>query len=261
MKIGIFDSGLGGLTAVRELEIRKPNAGFVYFGDTARVPYGSRGKDVITKYAISDSRFLLSKNVDAIMIACCTVSANCIPALEDTFDVPFYGVVDPAVLAAVKAASDGNGNVLILGTSATVKSGAFEKGINALDSKIKVTSVACPLLVPLVENGRISPCDPLSNLAIKEYVAPFESQKPSAVILGCTHYPLLAPIISKYLPESKLINCSEVTIEKILGENTVDDGDKLFFVSDDKSQFTNTARLFLQREIENNIEQIDIDLI
>ena len=105
MKIGIFDSGLGGLTAVRELEIRSPKAGYIYFGDTARVPYGTRGKDVICRYAIQDSRFLLSKNVDAIMIACCTVSANCIPILEDTFDIPFFGVVEPAVTAAVVSAA------------------------------------------------------------------------------------------------------------------------------------------------------------
>ncbi len=259
MKIGIFDSGLGGLTAVRELEIRSPKAGYIYFGDTARVPYGTRGKDVICRYAIQDSRFLLSKNVDAIMIACCTVSANCIPILEDTFEIPFFGVVEPAVAAAVEIANNGNGRIAVLGTSATIKSGAFEKSIKNLDRTIRVSSVPCPLLVPLVENGRIGIDDPISNIAVSEYIAQISEEKPSAVILGCTHYPLLAGIISKYLPESTLINCSAVTISKILASNTIDEGERKFYVSDNPTQFISTAKLFLQREIIDNIEKTDIE--
>ncbi len=261
MKLGIFDSGLGGLTAVRELEKRRPDAGYVYFGDTARVPYGTKGTDVITRYAIQDSKFLLSQNVDAIMIACCTVSATCIPALEEAFNIPFYGVVKPAVDAAVEVAQAGNGTIAVLGTSATVKSGAFEKEIHQADRSINVTSVACPLLVPLVENGRILIDDPLSNIAVAEYVSDFAASKPSAVILGCTHYPILAPIISKYLPESKLINCSAVTIDNILKEHTLSKGEKKFFVSDATAQFESTASIFLQREINDNIQQTDIELI
>lgn len=259
MRIGIFDSGLGGLTAVRELELRSPNAGYIYFGDTARVPYGTRGKDVICRYAVQDSRFLLSKNVDAIMIACCTVSANCMPVLEDTFDIPFFGVVEPAAAAAVEAASNGNGKVAVLATSATVKSGAFENSIKRLDKSIKVSSIPCPLLVPLVENGRIGIDDPISNIAVSEYISQISGEKPSAVILGCTHYPLLSAIIGKYLPESTLINCSAVTIAKILASNTVDSGERKFYVSDNPAQFINTAKLFLQREITDNIEKTDIE--
>lgn len=259
MRLGIFDSGLGGLTAVRELELRKPEAGYVYFGDTARVPYGTKGKDVISRYAVQNSRFLLSKNVDAIVVACCTVSATCLPLLESTFQIPFFGVVEPAVRASVEIASAGSGKIAVLGTSATVKSRAFENGIKKLDSSISVTSVPCPLLVPLVESGRITPDDRLSNMAVSEYVSEIAKEKPDAVILGCTHYPLLADIISKYLPQSRLINCSAVTIAEILASNSIDAGEKTFFVSDDPSQFSATAKMFLRREITDSIEQTDIE--
>ena len=171
MRIGIFDSGLGGLTAVRELELRRPDAGYVYFGDTARVPYGGRSKEVLDRYAVQDSRFLISKKVDAIMVACCTVSANCLGTLENTFDIPFYGVIEPAVRAAAQIASAGNGKIAVLCTSATLKSGTFERSIKKLDPSLSVTSKACPLLVPLVENGRISVDDPLANIAVSEYVS------------------------------------------------------------------------------------------
>lgn len=259
MRIGIFDSGLGGLTAVRELELHNPNAGYVYFGDTARVPYGTKGKDVISRYAVQDSRFLLSKSVDAIVVACCTVSATCLPLLESTFRIPFFGVVEPAVRAAVKTASAKNGRIAVLGTSATIKSGAFEKGIKRLAPSISVTSIPCPLLVPLVENGHIAEDDRLSNIAVSEYVSSISKQKPDAVILGCTHYPLLAGIISKYLPDSELINCSAVTIAEVLAGNKIDDGKKEFYVSDDPSQFSTTAKMFLRREITDSIEQTDIE--
>ena len=218
MRIGIFDSGLGGLTAVRELELRRPDAGYVYFGDTARVPYGGRSKEVLDRYAVQDSRFLISKKVDAIMVACCTVSANCLDTLENTFDIPFYGVIEPAVRAAAQIASAGNGKIAVLCTSATLKSGTFERSIKKLDPSLSVTSKACPLLVPLVENGRISVDDPLANIAVSEYVSGLAEAKPSAVIMGCTHYPLLSAVLEKYLPESTLVNCSAETVKEILSD-------------------------------------------
>ena len=259
MRIGIFDSGLGGLTAVRELELRRPDAGYVYFGDTARVPYGGRSKEVLDRYAVQDSRFLISKKVDAIMVACCTVSANCLDTLENTFDIPFYGVIEPAVRAAAQIASAGNGKIAVLCTSATLKSGTFERSIKKLDPSLSVTSKACPLLVPLVENGRISVDDPLANIAVSEYVSGLAEAKPSAVIMGCTHYPLLSAVLEKYLPESTLVNCSAETVKEILSENAVSSGERSFYVSDDPMQFASTAKLFLEHDITDRMEKTDID--
>lgn len=259
MRIGIFDSGIGGLTAVRELERLDPDAGYTYFGDTARVPYGTRSVDVINRYAEQDCRFLLSKGAEAILVACCTVSTTSLPLLKSAFGVPIYAVVEPTVRSAAKIAAAGNGIVAVLGTNATIKSGAFEKELHFIDGSLKVVSVACPLFVPLVENGRIGDDDPISLTAAGEYLESIIPLKPSAVILGCTHYPLLTGVIKKYLPESRLINCAAETVAEVIEGCRPDRGEKKLYVSDDPASFCATAKLFLGRRIDDNVEKADIE--
>ncbi|MEG2118167.1 MAG: glutamate racemase [Clostridia bacterium] len=261
MAIGIFDSGIGGLTAVKELEKIYPDADFVYFGDTARIPYGTRGIDVINKYSLQDCRFLISHNVEAILVACCTVSSNSLPLLKSAFDVPIFGVVEPAVKKAVAVANSGNGIVAVLGTGATVKSNSFANAIHAIDPKLTVISKSCPLFVPLVENGHTSPNDPISIAAANEYLKDILPKNPSAVILGCTHYPLLIPVISQFLKDSILINCAFEAVSDVLGISSFakNGSNKKFFVSDNTEDFCRIACSFIGRDITGNVKETDIE--
>ena len=263
--IGVFDSGVGGLTAVNAFDKIKPECDIIYFGDTARVPYGTKSKAVIEKYAFEDCRFLLSKGVKAILAACGTVSSNCLPELKSALGVPVTGVVEPAAEKAYSIAVSGNRTVAVLGTAATVRSGAFEREVRKYGADIKIVSVACPLFVSLVENGRVSPDDPIANIAVSEYLETVIPLSPAAVILGCTHYPLLSGVIAKYLPTSVLINTSEEAVNALCGM-TGGDSDicgssrkREFYVSDDPEGFAQNGKAFLGQDISDRIDQIDIE--
>lgn len=185
--IGIFDSGVGGLTVVREVLKELPNEKIVYFGDTARVPYGGKSKETVTKFSRQDIHFLLSKDVKAIIIACNTVSSNSLDILQEEFDIPLFGVVNPGVAEALRLTK--NKKVGIIGTDATIRSGAYEKLIKQADKDIEVFSKSCPLFVPLVEEGWTE--NEISYLTANKYLADLIETGIDSLVLGCTHYPLL----------------------------------------------------------------------
>lgn len=263
--IGVFDSGIGGLTAVNAFDRIMPECDIIYFGDTARVPYGTKSKAVIEKYAFQDCRFLLSKGVKAILAACGTVSSNCLPELKASLDVPVTGVVEPAARKAYEIAAKGNRTVAVLGTAATVRSGAFAREVRKYGENVKIISAACPLFVSLVENGRVGPDDELANIAVREYLESIIPLSPAAVILGCTHYPLLAPVIAKYLPESELINTSEEAVRSLCGLIGGDtdicgkSSKREFYVSDDPESFAQNGKAFLGPENIHYVNYINIE--
>lgn len=196
--IGVFDSGLGGLTAVRELLRLLPNEDIVYFGDTGRAPYGTKGRETIARFAAQDVRFLKGFDVKAVVIACATVSSSAFGTVCREADVPVVGVIEPTAAAAARATR--NERVTVLGTSATIRSGAFERALLAADPKLSVASRACPLFVPLVENGFFAPDDPIAALAAHRYLDGLRGGA-DTFILGCTHYPILREAIASVLGE------------------------------------------------------------
>ena len=198
--IGVFDSGLGGLTGVKELTHLLPGEDIVYFGDTARVPYGGRSADTIIRYGSEDIDFLLRGNVKAILCACGTVSSNLPQTLTDALPVPFVGVVQAAAAAAVAASK--NGRIGIIATAASIRSGGYERAIRALAPQAQLTAQACPLLVPLIENGRIAADDPITTAVARDYLAPVRAAGVDTLILGCTHYPFIKPLLRELVPAS-----------------------------------------------------------
>ena len=203
--IGVFDSGLGGLTAVRELRRILPGEDIVYFGDTGRVPYGTRGVDVIVRYAKQDIAFLLEQNVKYVMAACGTVSSTLSEAYTRTLPVPYTGVVQSAAAAAVRATR--TGLIGVIGTPATVKSGSYNAAIAALMPGARIVATACPLFVPLVENGYFGADNAVTRLVARDYLKDIRAAGVDTLILGCTHYPLIAPIIADLMgPEVALID-------------------------------------------------------
>ena len=196
--VGIFDSGLGGLCAVREAIKILPGEDVVYFGDTGRVPYGSRSYDIIKRYARQDMNFLIENNVKMILIACGTVASVAIDYLKEIFpDIPIIGVVETACEKAVAIAGETqNKNIGVIGTEATISKGMYKKYISELDSGCEVYSKACPLFVHLVENGHINDDDMITKSAVEYYLSEFKDLNLSSLILGCTHYPMIKNIIN-----------------------------------------------------------------
>lgn len=265
--IGIFDSGLGGLTALKEIHRLLPKEKLVYFGDTGRVPYGTRSKETIIKYAKQDIEFLLSKGVDTIVAACGTVSANVsLSEISKEIDIPIIGVVDPAAEAAIKATK--NNIIGVIGTSATINSLAFNKKIAELNSKAKLITKACPLLVPLVENGYIENDNKITSMVCEEYLKEIKDSKADTLILGCTHYPIISSIIQKHLPSVTLISpgaeAAKTVADMKEGVSTASGSevsDIQYFVSDDPEMFKRSASIFLGHEFAGSVIKIDIDRI
>ena len=261
--IGVFDSGLGGLTVVRQIFAALPHEHIVYFGDTGRVPYGTRSRETIEKYARQDSRFLLGRGVKLIIAACGTVSSVA-PHVLDALPVPGLGVVQPAADAALRATRIGR--IGVLGTPATIRSQAFERRLS--EAGVQVFTQACPLFVPLVENGWIGRDDEVTRLTALRYLEPLRNKGIDTLILGCTHFPLLADILSDILgPGIRLIDagqeaaavCARCLRESGLlcsGGNT---GGGTFYVSDRPEDFSHVAGLFLGREVEGDVRTVDIE--
>lgn len=264
--IGIFDSGLGGLTAAGELARLLPTESIIYFGDTGRVPYGSRSQETILKYARQDVAFLNTFGLKAIVIACGTVSTVAIRELKAENDLPIIGVVEPAGLAA--AAATRNGKIGLIGTQASVRSGAYERVIGSVRPDIQVIAEACPLLVPLIEAGRIHEGDVVIETVVAEYLAPMKEAGVDTLVLGCTHYPLLKKIISKQMGEQvTLIDTGEqcaistaqlLTKMDMLAPPDRKHGKQQYYVSDAPAGFVRTASLFLGEQIEDSVERVDI---
>ena len=263
--IGVFDSGLGGLTAVRELQRLLPGEDIVYFGDTGRVPYGGRSKDTIIRYARQDVAFLRTFDLKAIVIACGTVSTTALDILAAENDIPVWGVVEPAAAAA--AAATRNGRVGLIGTQATIRSGAYERYIAQAAPQVQVLAAACPLFVPLVENGRFRRGDIVAETVAGEYLEPFRAAGVDTLVLGCTHYPLLAEVIGDRMgPEVTLIDvgrtCADAVARRLARMDALSPtgrtGESRYYVSDSVEDFSRLASVFLRRDVEEAVTQVDI---
>lgn len=263
--IGVFDSGLGGLTAVKELEKELPGESLVYFGDTGRVPYGTRGREIIRRYAREDMDFLLRHDVKAVLAACGTVSSTAAD-IGAGLPVPYFDVIQPTAMAAVRATK--NSRIGVLGTSATIHSGSYTRAIQQIDKGIEVFPMACPLFVPLAENGFIDPEDDLVKIVVERYLAPVREAGADTVILGCTHYPLLSAAIGRFMgPETKLINsgreAARALSEALSGAGGLcspESGRKAeFYVTDAPENFSTVAELFLGHSVEGIRVDITFD--
>ena len=264
--IGVFDSGLGGLTAVHSLWRILPEEDLIYFGDTARVPYGGRSRETILKYARQDVRFLRSFDLKAILIACGTVTTTSLDILQAENDLPMVGVVEPTCRRAALVTK--NRRVGLIATAASVRSGAYEAALRRLDPEIRVFSRACPLLVPLVENGRVCPGDVAIEAVAREYLAPLKEAGVDTLILGCTHYPLLTDVIGGIMgPGVELVSAGEESAFELkrmlkargLRADESRRGETVFYVSDRVEDFEQTASLFLQEDLRHTARRIDIE--
>ena len=262
--IGVFDSGVGGLTAVKELIKKLPGENIVYFGDTGRVPYGTRSNETIIKYAVSDMNFLKTHDIILVVMACGTVSSVAIETLKSMFNIPIIGVVEPTAKAAAKATK--NKKIGIIGTSSTVASGKYEQAIGEIDKDIFVHSIACPMFVPLAENNMAD--SEAAYLIAKEYLSGFDGMDIDTLILGCTHYPLLKNTVRRVMGDNvALIDAGKSTADfaaqKLRDENSFAekkaDEQYKFFVSDSVDGFLNVANIFLDKDIGKMIEKIDIE--
>ena len=265
LPIGVFDSGLGGLTVVRELMCILPNESICYFGDTGRVPYGNRSRETIRKYAIQDIRFLLQKRVKMIIAACGTVSSVA-ESVGGSLTIPFVGVVRPAVQAAVDASK--SGRIGVIGTAATISSGSYNTLISELSQEAKVFTQACPLFVPLVEGGFISPGEEIARLTAERYLLPLMEKDIDTLILGCTHYLILRPIISKVCGDGVTLidsgrQAALLARDVLAGRNALSPsthkGSAAFYVSDQIEGFSQIASICLGADISGNVTRVDID--
>ena len=264
--IGVFDSGMGGLTAVRQMTRLLPGEDIVYFGDTGRVPYGGRSAETIVRYARQDVAFLRSFDLKAIVIACGTVSTTAMDVLKRENTIPILGVVQPAASAAVKATK--TGKIGVIGTKATIRSGAYENAIRKLLPAAELTTKACPLLVPLVEDGRVRRGDPVTERVVEEYLAFVKAQRVDTLVLGCTHYPLLRDVISDYMGSAvSLVDTGEeaarASAALLMERNGLNDpdrtGEQRYYASDSAEDFAATASLYLGSDISNRVERVAIE--
>ncbi|MBQ8683286.1 MAG: glutamate racemase [Clostridia bacterium] len=263
--IGVFDSGLGGLTAVRRLQELLPHEDIVYFGDTGRVPYGTRSRETIRRYAGEDCRLLLDRDVKFIIAACGTVSSVA-PDILTSLPVPAIGVVEPTAAAA--AAATRNGRVGIIGTAATIRSASFERALLAIRPDLHITATPCPLFVPLVENGWISQDDPVAIPMVRRYLTQIKADGADTLILGCTHFPLLTPIIQQELgSDVTLIDSGYETARlcaarlRETGQLSADSrpGQSRYYVSDQPEGFSQVAEIFLGHSVEQQVEMVRLD--
>lgn len=262
--IGVFDSGLGGLTAVKQLRAIMPHENIVYFGDTGRVPYGNRSVTTIRRYATQDANFLLSNNVKMVIAACGTVSSTA-SDIGEKLPVPYSGVIEPTARAAALATK--NGKIGVIGTRATILSCSYKKELEKINSDLQVVQKECPLFVPLVEEGFISSDDPIAKLTVERYLEVLKKEKVDTIILGCTHYPILKAVIGEYVGmDVKLIDSGKETAlyaEKLLREKNLlntseEEGECKFFVSDRTEGFSDIASIFLNSNIGENVSRVDI---
>lgn len=260
--IGICDSGIGGLTIAKEIIRSLPNENIIYLGDTARVPYGVRNKETITKFAKDLVKFLVSKNVKAIVVACNTISATCLPELQKLSSVPVIGVIKPTVNKVVNNLK--TKNIGIIGTRATINSNSYELEIKKLDGKTVVFSQSCPLLVPLAEEGFIS--HPATKIIVQEYLQYFQDKKIDTLILGCTHYPILKNIIQDVVGQDvKIIDPAIPTTKQLINllkEKNVLGNSKNptrhFYFTDITPQTEKTVNIFFDGKFLGKLEKISL---
>ncbi len=261
--IGVFDSGIGGLTVVQSVNRLLPSESIVYFGDTARVPYGSKSNSTIIEYALQDAQFLAKKNVKLIIVACNTASAVAIDELKSKFDIPIIGMINPGAKTAI--AETKNKIIGVIGTETTISNKAYSKAINQIDKEIKVIEKACPLFVPLAEEGWIN--HPATKLIAEEYLTELKDSKIDTLILGCTHYPILKEIIQEVVGKNvKLIDsgsAASIEVDEYLIGRGIKNyqhniGKYEYYVSDVPKKFKQIADRFLGKELEY-LEKVDLE--
>ncbi len=252
--IGIFDSGIGGLTVFEAVRKRLPGESLVYLGDSARVPYGTKSAETVIRYSLENAAFLEGKGVKAIVVACNTASALALPALSQKFDLPVLGVVNPGAKEAMAATK--RRTIGVIGTSATIASDAYARALKELDSNVRVVSQACPLFVPLVEEGWTD--NDVARAAAKHYLSDMHNEGIDVLILGCTHYPLLKPLIRETVGDAiTLVDSAEATasaLEALLGREgtrnkTSSKATYQIYVTDIPARFETVARRFLHNDL------------
>ena len=253
--IGVFDSGIGGLTVLKEIINELPREGTIYLGDTARVPYGIRSPETVTRYSFENTRFLFSKQIKMLVVACNTVSSVSLDAIRKSIDIPVVGVLEPGAKAAVAATR--NKKVGVIGTSATIRSGAYTNAIKSLDPSVEVFGLPCPLFVPLVEEGWTE--GPVVELTAERYLADMKAKGIDTLVLGCTHYPLLKAVLSRVMGEGVMLIDSAIEtareMRSILGGSSLIKSSsgavvREFYVTDSPEKFLDVGERFLCRKIE-----------
>ncbi len=260
--IGIFDSGVGGLTVVRALRKILPGEDFVYLGDTARAPYGTKGKQTIARYASECTQFLVAREAKLIIVACNTASALALEDLQQQIDCPLLGVIEPAVASVLENPT--LKSVAVIGTEATIKSSAYQNALLAQRADLQVFAKACPLFVSLVEEGILE--GEIVERVIDMYLAELKAKSVDAVILACTHYPLLKPALERYFgQQTKLIGCAGAVARQaksvLEAQQALNQKGGLihkFFVTDDVQRFNNIARIFLA---DSTVSAAQIELV
>ncbi len=263
--IGVFDSGIGGLTVVKRISSILPEEDIVYFGDTARVPYGSKSNQTVIEYSIQDANFLIKKNVKAIVVACNTASSVALDELRKNFSVPVIGMIEPGGEMAVKESK--NGKIGVIGTRATIGNQAYSKQIKKLDKNAEVFERACPLFVPLAEEGWVD--HQATRLIAEEYLKELRELKIDTLVLGCTHYPILANIIQEVMGDAVTLIDSGIASAEIVSKeldridlhtNKSGEGYHHFFVSDIPVKFKEVAELFLGKPVKE-VRKVDLEAL
>lgn len=253
--IGLFDSGIGGLTVLQQLVQVLPHEDFVYFGDTARLPYGEKSRETIIKYSIENSIFLFDKNIKMLVIPCNTATAYALSKLQKLFSVPVVGVIEPGAERAVDVSK--HGRICVLGTRGTINSQSYQKAILHREPKAFVLPITCPLFVPLVEEGYVD--HPAAKLIVKDYLKAIKGQKIDTILLGCTHYPLLKKLIQEEVGEEVTIvdsatSCAEKVASLLHAKSIVREstaiGKLRYYVSDDPVKFQTAGRALLNIPID-----------
>lgn len=263
--IGVFDSGIGGLTVVKRLATTLPNENIIYFGDTARVPYGSKSNSTVIEYSIQNTKFLLQKNIKALVVACNTASSIAIPDLKKMFDIPIIGMIEPGSKMALEK-SESN-KIGVIGTRATVGNLAYSKEIKKLNNSAEVVEKPCPLFVPLAEEGWTK--HRATFEIAEEYLKELREIGIDTLVLGCTHYPILSEVIQEVVGKnvslidsgvasSEVIKAELEKLNLISNSNTI--GVQEYYVSDIPSKFKEVAELFLGREIDQ-VHKVDLEVL
>jgi glutamate racemase len=261
--IGVFDSGIGGLTVVKRIISYLPLEDIVYFGDTARVPYGSKSNDTVIEYGLQDAKFLMNKNIKALIVACNTVSSVALNNLKNNFDIPIIGMIEPGAKMASRESK--NKRIGVIGTRSTISNQAYSKKIKSIDPSLHVFERSCPLFVPLAEEGWIN--HKATYEIAREYLQEFIKLGVDTLVLGCTHYPILAEVIQNVVGKDvKLIDSGIAAAESIkkelerynLNTNKFSPGNQSFYVSDIPLKFKELAELFLGKPI-SEVQKIEIE--
>jgi glutamate racemase len=257
--IGIFDSGIGGLTVLKEIKRVMYSEDIVYLGDTARVPYGIRSPETVTRYAFECIDFLIKKGIKFLVIACNTVSATCLNEIKKSISIPVVGVIEPGAISAVSRTK--NKKIGVIGTEATIRSNAYTKAIKHLDSTIDVFGLPCPLFVPLVEEGWTE--GEIAKLVADKYLKEMKNKEVDTLVLGCTHYPLLKNVIREVMGDVFLVDSAIETANVVksmlenIENNSTKDGSVKFYVTDSPEKFISVGERFLEDKI-NYIEKINL---